>query len=173
MLEKALQRLERGDSSAFDEIYELTRRTVFAVAYSYTREPAAAEDVMQETYVKIMRFIGSYHQNSNARAWIIQIAKNASLDYIKSQNREAHENVDQIYDVGANDKDNTEASELVALIEKNLDGKSSKIVILHLIGDMTFYEIASVTKQNAATVRWKYGKALKKLQIVLRENGYE
>lgn len=66
-----------------------------------------------------------------------------------------------------------ESDELVKLIEKSLDEKSAKIVLMHLVGEMTFDEISQVTETNSSTIRWKYGKALKSLEKILRENGYE
>ncbi|HPG92508.1 MAG TPA: RNA polymerase sigma factor [Clostridia bacterium] len=175
MLEKALQSLRRGENSALDEIYELTRKTVFAVAYSYTQNKFAAEDISQETYINIMRYISYYKPNTNPKAWIIQIVKNASLNYLKKSKKEATENIEKIYELKADtitDK-NIESDELVKLIEKSLDEKSAKIVLLHLVGEMTFMEISQVTETNSSTIRWKYGKALKSLEKVLRENGYE
>ncbi|HRX14516.1 MAG TPA: RNA polymerase sigma factor [Eubacteriales bacterium] len=175
MLEKALQRLGRGENSALDEIYEQTAKTVFAVAYSYTRNKFAAEDISQETYINIMRYISYYKPNTNPKAWIIQIAKNASLNYLKKTKREATENIEKIYELQTDEKTDQkfESDELVKLIEKSLDQVTANIVLLHLIGDMTFEEISRVTETNGSTVRWKYGKAMKSLEKILRENGYE
>ena len=50
-LDEALGKLAAGDQTAFDEIYNRTRKTVYYIALSYLRERMLAEDVMQTVYL--------------------------------------------------------------------------------------------------------------------------
>lgn len=83
-LDKLIKRLKNGDSSAFDEIYNQTRKSVYYVALSILRDKPLAEDVMQTTYIRVLKNLNSYTIGTNALAWIVKIAKNEALNLKKN-----------------------------------------------------------------------------------------
>ena len=87
-LNKLLIAIKNGDNSAFTKLYENTKRGVFAFIYSYLKNYADAEDAMQTVYVKIKSGINGYKEGTNARAWILQIAKNHAINVLNKNNRE-------------------------------------------------------------------------------------
>ena len=96
-LDKFIKKFINGDASAFDEIYNRTRKSVYYVALSILRDKALAEDVMQTTYMRVLKNIQSYTLGTNASAWIIKIAKNEAINMKKVRMREQsvdeHENL--------------------------------------------------------------------------------
>ena len=69
LLDEFLTKLKRGDNEAFDEIYHLTKRGVFSLVLSIVKNPYVAEDLMQDTYLKIKEKIyflkgNDTHENS-------------------------------------------------------------------------------------------------------------
>ena len=78
-LDKFIKKFINCNVSAFDEIYNRTRKSVYYVALSILRDNALAEDVMQTTYMRVLKYIQSYALGTNASAWIIKIAKNDSF----------------------------------------------------------------------------------------------
>lgn len=78
-----IKKFINGDASAFDEIYNRTRTSVYYVALSVLRDKALAEDVMQTTYISVLKNIRSYILGTNASAWIIKIARNEALNVKK------------------------------------------------------------------------------------------
>ena len=87
-LDEALGCIAEGDHSAFGELYEQTRRTVYYIALSYVRERMLAEDVMQATYLKVLGNAARYRRGTNARAWIARIARNEAIDLMRRRSRE-------------------------------------------------------------------------------------
>ena len=87
-LDKYIKKLINGDASAFDEIYNQTRKSVYYAALAVLRDKALAEDVMQTTYMRVLKSIQSYTLGTNASAWIIKIAKNEALNIKKLIMRE-------------------------------------------------------------------------------------
>ena len=69
-LDSYMVRLKNGDDSAFDVIYNETRKGLFSFILTYTKNYQSAEDVLQNTYIKIRNSIGSYRVGTNALAWI-------------------------------------------------------------------------------------------------------
>ena len=79
-LDRLIVRISGGDDDALAELYEKTNRGVFAFLYSYLDNREDSEDAMQDVYLKVKLHAGSYRHGSNARAWMLQIAKNIALN---------------------------------------------------------------------------------------------
>ena len=87
-LEQYVNRLKTGDKSAFSPIYEATYKNVYFMCYSVVKDKSSAEDLTQDTYIRMYEKILSYENGTNFNAWLTQIAKNLSLNYIKKHNKE-------------------------------------------------------------------------------------
>ena len=81
--DKLIKRIINGDVSAFDLLYEQTRKSVYYVALSVLRDKRLAEDVMQSTYIKVLQNVSRYRLGTNASAWIVKIARNEALNMRK------------------------------------------------------------------------------------------
>ena len=81
--EKAILKIADGDNDALRVIHKYMNRQIYAVAYAVLRDFSLSDDVVQETYVKIMENASSYVKGTNARAWILSISRNLSIDIYK------------------------------------------------------------------------------------------
>lgn len=59
-------------------------KAAFRAAYSYTRNFADSEDIMQETFLKLYKTNKSFVSDENVKAWLLRVAINISKDYLKS-----------------------------------------------------------------------------------------
>lgn len=87
-LDALLRRVAEGNNSAFEELYEKTKRGVYAFLRTYLHNDADTEDGMQLVYLHIKRSIHTYRAGSNASAWILQIAKNIAYTTLRKNQRE-------------------------------------------------------------------------------------
>lgn len=72
-----VERLSRGDDSALRELYEVLGRNVFALALQMTRSREDAEEVVQDTFVKVHEHAGRFDPiRGSVRAWVYTIARN-------------------------------------------------------------------------------------------------
>lgn len=170
-LEKAIIRLQNGDSNSLGIVYDLTSKGVFSFVLTILRDYQLAEDVMQQTYIKIYENIKSYKRSTNARNWILTIAKNSALTMIKKRQREI--SVDFSQDRSADgiyclDKDFD--TPLISLANRILTEDELKIVLLFAIGEYKHREIAEMLNLPLGTVTWKYNNALKKIRGAVEKN---
>ena len=82
-LDILMRNIKNGDEESFTLFYQTTHKGVFSFIYSYTKSWHITEDLLQETYIKVKLNADKYHLNTNANAWILQIAKNTCLDYLR------------------------------------------------------------------------------------------
>lgn len=74
--EELLKRTAAGEREAFDEFVERHQAAVFRFARAATDGPAAAEDVLQETFLAAWRAAGTFQGRSAVRTWLLTIARN-------------------------------------------------------------------------------------------------
>ncbi len=167
-IDEALRRIAAGDRDALEEVYRQTRKTVYYVALSVVRERMLAEDVMQTTYLKVLANAARYRAGSNARAWIVRIAKNEAIALWRRRRREV--SVDEREDhalFGATTAD--EYGFLIDLARRVLKETEFAVLMLSAAEGYKRREIAELLSLPLPTVTWHYGRAVEKMQRALRE----
>ena len=171
LLDEYLIKLKRGDNDAFDGIYHLTKRGVFSLVLSIVKNPYAAEDIMQDTYLKIKEKILYYKDGTNGYAWILTIARNLSLNYLNKNNKiDVLDTTEHEYLTAVTDKNFDKDDMPIFKIAKNhLNDFELQVVILYSVYGYKHREIAKALNKPLGSVLWTYNNAIKKLQKVLKK----
>lgn len=74
-----------GQQRAFRELLKRYEKPVFSLVYRMVREPALAEDLAQETFMRAFGAIKSYNPNYKFSSWIFKIANNLVIDYLRKK----------------------------------------------------------------------------------------
>lgn len=83
-IEKLLLRLPLGDRAALSKLYDLTSGKLFAVCLRILKDRAAAEDALQDTFVKVWQRADRYAANGlSPMTWLITIARNTAIDALR------------------------------------------------------------------------------------------
>ncbi len=164
-LEDLLLGVAAGDREALSEFYARTRTAVYGLALSYLRSGHDAEDVVQDTYIRVWNSAESYRPQGKPMAWLLTIAKHLSLMRLRER--------DKVVDLPQEDW-NTLAIDSPAVTAEDrqvltaalcaLTDQERRIVLLHAVTGMKHREIAQVLELPLATVLSKYHRALKKLR---------
>lgn len=153
--------LTHKDNEAFRIVYEHTKKGVFSMIISIVNNKAATEDLMQETYMKMIKNIHQYKRGRNFFAWLLQIAKHTALDYYRKEKRVTivDPQIGFIEKTVKPDK----SYEVIDMI-KNLNDEEKEIVLLRVVSSIKFKDIAISLNKPLGTVLWIYNKAIKKLK---------
>lgn len=167
-LDKLMTRLSEGDKSAFEKIYSLTSKTVYYVALSVVRERALAEDVMQSTYLNVLKFARQYRKGSNAKAWIARITRNEALNLRRSNVREEY--VDETENAELFGTEQTDDyGLLIDMARKLLTTDELAVLLMAMSEGYKRREIAEILDMPVSTVTWKYNKAIEKMREALKD----
>jgi RNA polymerase sigma factor (sigma-70 family) len=170
VLDKFIKKFINGDASAFDEIYNRTRKSVYYVALSILRDKVLAEDVMQTTYMRVLKNIQGYTLGTNASAWIIKIAKNEAINVRKVRMREQYVDEYENHTVfGISEPDTY--GELIDLAKRLLADDEFSILMLVTACGYKRKEIGKMLDMPISTVTWKYKNALLKMRNALEKEG--
>lgn len=171
--EELLKRVGIGDEDAFRQLYQSTDRTIYSFILSILKNPQDAEEVMQETFLKVWTSASTYQSQGKPLAWMFTIARNLCYMKFRDQKHQA--------DIGLDDLSGEEIGEVCLPLENMTDAmvlkaaleilkeEERQIVLLHASAGLKHREIASALQMPLATVLSKYNRALKKLQLYLRE----
>src|ERR1700675_4163789 len=84
---EVIEACQRGDSDAFRVLFEAHKDRVYSIALRYSGDPAAAMDIAQDTFVKLMGRMDQYRAEASFEAWLYRIVVNACLDHRRSNRR--------------------------------------------------------------------------------------
>ena len=184
-----LARCRRGDARAWDVLFDLhyaaSGRFVCQLAPDFSREDV--EEICQETFLSVIKHIGTFHGGSAVQTWIFRIAANKSRDYREKQ-RAAKRGGGQLpLSLNAEDPEtgltldppsrapapdamllNAESIAQVGAALEELGGPCQEIIELRYFADLSYEEISRALKLHEKTVSSRLSKCLDKLEGVLR-----
>ena len=172
-----------GDETALAPLVEKYKRMVYRLAMQITKNHADADDVMQETFIKVYRSIRTFRKDAAFETWLYRIAVNEALNFVKCRERQRvatletaseseYETVTRYQAQVANDPHvHAEKAELRHHVTKAVNSLSLEhrtVVILHEFEGLTHAEIASILNCSEGTVRSRLHYARKKLRTLLK-----
>ena len=84
-IDNAVARLQRGDSHALELVMGHYQHRLFRFLVRLTQEQAAAEDLFQLTWLRVMEKIGRYDVRRNFTPWLFALARNLAIDYLRQR----------------------------------------------------------------------------------------
>ena len=166
-LEEFLIKVAAGDRDALAALYRRTRTAVYSLALSYLKQHADAEDVTQNTFLRIWEHADQFRSTGKAISWILAITRNLSLMALRQRREE---------DLPPEDWDalpekpslSPEDRHILAVVLSALGDQERQIVLLHAVTGLKHREIAALLELPLSTVLSKYHRALKKLREQLK-----
>ncbi len=157
-----IEELKQNNHAHFDDFYNQTNRQIYFSAVSVLKNHAAAEDIMQETYVSFLNNIDQYKKGYNIFAYLSVISRNLAVNMFNKDKRTIQS--DDILHYETAHHDNYSDSSIKAILDLLDDDTEKEIVTYHAIFDYKFKDIAKIIKKPLGTVLWVYNKAIKKLK---------
>jgi len=179
-----------GNEEALSILVKRHKRRVFSYIYLITKNRALTEDLFQDTFFKVIQTLkkGQYNEEGKFLPWILRIAKNLVIDYFRKNNKmpsiscvinEEGEEV-SIFDVIPNleseNKDYEALKNSKQKIRKMISAlpkDQREVVIMRMYYDMSFKEIADITKVSINTSLGRMRYALINLKKEMDEKKLE
>jgi len=167
-----VERVREGDREAFMAIVRLYQQKVFVMAYSILRDREDALDVVQETFLRLYKKIGQYEPGRPFQAWLIQIAKNLSIDHYrqnrrKRQDLETSRPLDEIPVAVEDTTSDSEASDLRRAFARCVDKLAERqrmVFVMRHYNELAFNEISEAMDISVGTAKSLHFKAVRNLR---------
>ena len=166
----------------FDEQALALADDVWRVARRLTRDPQAAEDLMQEAYTRAFRSWKQYEPGTNLRAWLLRIVHNLAIDNARKQQRQPEQLGLEADDYYLYDRLNGPAApDVDRLIERLSPGPVldalgelalpfREVVVLVDLGDLSYQEAADVLEIPVGTVMSRLHRGRRVLKKALADH---
>ncbi len=170
--------LSRGDAAAVDELYRTYFDRVYTlVYYQVDRDQAAAEDIVQETFLAALRSAKQFKGRSKVYTWLCSIAYHKVADYYRRQSRE-HRHRNSAIDVDTIDPDGnpgthgvspspTEAAENRSFIQSamsTLPPDYRQVLLLKYVDELSVVEISRIMRRSQKSIEGLLSRARKAMQ---------
>ena len=158
---RTIQLLKERDEETFERVYDEYVNLVYYICYSITDDKQASEDLTQDTFVKMMNSLSNYEECGKFKQYISQIARNLSKNYV-TRNKTNDVSYDDSVLISHQDQNKT--GKVMMFIEECLSKEASEIVILKIVHNFKFKEIAELLGISIGKVQSIYYQAIKDLK---------
>ncbi len=177
-----LQRAQRGDADAFEEIVRANEKTAYHLALRQLGSREAAEDAAQEVFLKAYTSLGSFRGDSRLSVWLYRITSNVCVDMLRrrretvslyTENEDGEpmelELPDERFDPAAL-AERKDLRERIGKALEQLPPDAREILLLRELGGRRYDEIAETLGIDIGTVKSRIFRARKKLCALLDGN---
>jgi len=169
-----IRRASGGDAKAHEIIYRAFAAPVYSLCLRFTRVPAHAEDLVQETFIEVIRSIGGFRGEAALGSWIRRIAVSKALMFLRSawtaRGQPLADNWDEVTPAHDGSHGMTshpdEALDLDSALAR-LPSVSRAVVWLHDVEGFTHKEIAEMMGQTESFSKSQLSRAYQKLRPML------
>ncbi|MDC6390057.1 sigma-70 family RNA polymerase sigma factor [Maribacter sp. PR1] len=167
---------KQGNISAYEQLVDRYKNMVFTLALRLVGNKEEAEEVTQDTFLKVYDAISNFKGDSKFSTWLYKIAYHKSLDYIKKIKTQPRTNsLDGSYELDFqlmnetwNSLESKEKRRNIKKAIERLEGEDGLLITLFYFEELTLKEIANITDLEANTVKVRLHRARKKLALILK-----
>lgn len=167
-----LNKIDEGCERSFKTLYEKTSGVAYAIALKMIGSPTAAQEVVQEAYIKVWTNAGRYQPDKGAALpWVLSIVRYRAIDLLRSEKRRVqslseHTDVSQIADIdGASDS--LSISEDLQRCLKTLASSQRRNILQTFFFGLTYKELSNQRSMPLGTLKSQIRRGLTRLRRCL------
>ncbi len=172
-----VERVRGGDEQAFAELVRRHETALLRYARGLLGPGGAHEDVVQDAFLKLARtpprlaVEGPKAEHARLGRWLLQVTRNHCMDWMRAERRRKRREVERaVPEATAGGLDTLEAKDSRQVVESYLFALPDtwrEVLVLRLLGDKSYQEIAELTGKSVGTVGWLISRGLQRLSAEL------
>jgi RNA polymerase sigma-70 factor (ECF subfamily) len=169
-----MEQVRDGKVEKLAILFERHQTMLYNFFLRLTGNRAASEDLVQEVFIRILKYRAGYLGENRYVVWMFQIARNAHIDFLRKQKGEVPLD-DQFVEAPSQEQraeDRFEADQEALLVRRALDRlppKKKELLVLFRFQDLKLREIAELLDVQVGTVKVQVHRALKDLSRIYLE----
>ena len=166
-----------GDAQAFSKLVDDYKNLVFTVALRMLKNTEEAEEVAQDTFIKVFKSLKNFKGDAKFSTWIYRIAYNACLDRIKKNKKEfANSSIDELEGFEIKDMSNaldtimaSEKRQLVRKCVESLSSTDAALITFFYFEEKNLKELGEILNLTENTVKVRLFRARARLGAILKK----
>lgn len=171
--EALIKAAQAGDQHAFEQLLTAHYDTLYRFAYRWCGNRTDAEDITQQACIKLAQSIGQFRFEAAFSSWLYRLVINCAKDWYKSQNRHAHDNIDNWIEPERTPDQTAENSiylqQLLHMLDQMAEGFKETALLVHGEG-LSHAEAAAILQLKESTVSWRLHEIRKQLQLLQQQS---
>ncbi len=159
-------------TEAYEALVARYQRLVLGVCRRYLGSTPDAEEVCQDVFVRVYRFVSGFEKRCSFKSWLMQIAHNLCATQRRKMTRRAHFEVDPEGDLAARNERSAflKPGPSVADLALNCLSKEDRhVLILRYVADLSIQEVADVLSINLSATKMRLYRAVERFQTAYAE----
>lgn len=155
---------------AFKQLFDENSKKIFNLCYGYTGDRDSANDLLQETFIKVWQNLDKFRNQSQISTWIYRIAINTCLSYLRAAARRSTDSLDDDLVAGysyanGSDEQEKEKQEQITLLYKAIArlNEYDRIIITMVLDEIPYPEIAAIADITEGNLRVRIHRIKQKL----------
>lgn len=173
-----INKINDGDTQAFAILVDRYKDLVFTLAIRMLKNREEAEEVAQDTFIKVFTALPKFKGDSKLSTWIYKVAYNTCLDRIRKNKRGVDEvGIDSFIEHQIKTVDNAldaleekEQQQIIQHCLQQLASKDSFLLTLFYFEELSLEEISQIVNMEPNTVKVNVHRARKRLATVLKQH---
>lgn len=148
----------------FKDLFDRNSRVIYHLCYGYTGDSDSANDLMQETFIKVWENLDRFNNRSQISTWIYRIGINTCLSYLRIEKRKITDQISE-YMLETTAEPISEKNEQIELLYKSIAQleESERIIITLVLDEIPYPEIAEISGITEGNLRVKIHRIKHKL----------
>jgi RNA polymerase sigma-70 factor (ECF subfamily) len=188
--ETLMLRYQQGQRAAFAQLVRRHQTALYNFALRQVRVPQLAEDVVQETFVRVVQNAPDFKHEARFTTWVYTITRNLCIDHLRKRALRKHPSLDESRSSSRSEEGEgptlgeqtadprasvereatgTELKERIARAVDTLPDEQREVFLMREVANLPFKEIAEITGVPENTVKSRMRYALERLQEALSE----
>jgi RNA polymerase sigma factor (sigma-70 family) len=164
-----ISQIQDGDSSLLDDLIRMHYGSVFAYCYRHTGNKDLAQDLAQDTFVKMLNGIGNYKHYGQFQNYLYVIAGNVCKDYFKKKKPIYMDELPEQPDC----EDNLAEAIAVRMVIAALPFVERNVIVLRYYHNCKISDVARITHATVAVTKYRLRCATAKLRTMLEEGEHD
>ena len=184
LLREMIERSRNGDHQAFRQLVEQHQASAYTLAMHFLHDTDEAQDVVQESFLRVWKHLDSFHTDQSFPAWLNRIVTNCCLDHLKAARRRRVSFNDEYgiqlenlpNPIGPDgEARNRQLLPIIYRLVARLPRRQRTVFTLRDLQDLSVEEVANVTGLSAGSVKSNLHHARRKIRQqlqILRDSGF-
>jgi RNA polymerase sigma factor (sigma-70 family) len=170
--EKLMMAVRRGELAQLGVLFDRHHRGLFDFFAKMTGSRTAAEDLVQDVFVRILKYRGTFRDESRFKAWMFHIARNARVDYFRKHRADSlaaedgSEYLQSRFGLPGEDLEQEQQTFLLECALFKLPEDKREVLILSRYHDMKYEQIAGLLGCEVNTIKVRVFRAIKELRDI-------
>lgn len=165
-----MSEVQKGQLDHLEELFERYQKKLFNFFMRLTHDEAASEDLIQNVFVRIMKYRSSYNPNMKFKTWIYQLSRNQFHDYYRKEVEKRNDFSDVTtmpdQDLRSDDGFDQEQRDQLEVAMQKLSVEKRELLVMSKMQGMHYEDIAEIKEITIANVKVQVHRALKELKTI-------